>query len=170
MRHHDFTHDDLPSIPSRESRLLRQSPGRRIGCEQSRFNPFQGISPSAARLARPAALLRGDVSIPSRESRLLRLKPREYSASYLRSFNPFQGISPSAAPCATTISPTTISLQSLPGNLAFCGRARADELDASNHVSIPSRESRLLRRDSPARLRCSVVMFQSLPGNLAFCG
>ena len=82
-------------------------------------------------------------------------------------FNPFQGVFASAAGAITER--VTRMFQSLPGSLRFCGLgAYLAWSSIDDAVSIPSRESALLRRGWPY---CGQSMqFQSLPGSLRFCG
>jgi hypothetical protein len=87
-----------------------------------RFNPLQGICPFAANLARRSY---GDYSC----------------------FNPLQGICPSAACVDSPLYPPTSMFQSLTGNLPFCGWKCASPPDGHHSVSIPYRESALLRRE-----------------------
>ncbi len=85
------------SIPSREFALLRRACAGHRQDQRRRFNPFQGICPSAACRIRRLDTLALHVSIPSREFALLRRRWRPSVDQSIISFNPFQGICPSAA-------------------------------------------------------------------------
>ena len=62
-----------------------------------------------------------------------------------------------------------IEFGALPGRLHRCGQVYITVRAMYQVVSIPSRESALLRHktDDPERW---IYKFQSLPGNLPFCG